>query len=200
MLLASDGASAVGRSERGPGTNLTNVRRLWHLDGVRAFRATPANWSPDQHELIDWLHCIEWQTVLSCTCLSVHCLGFNRGLIWIWRVVLRSLPPRILEKWVIFYIYFRFKPKKPYTRGKTCLVQVSTVWRLLQGPAEWVGKYYKYRAKVYSPWSRKVEVLEATDPYSRSLAADGARTQVRGHKTNIFLFQSNVDVVKPKCL
>ncbi|KAK9903518.1 hypothetical protein WJX75_007894 [Coccomyxa subellipsoidea] len=46
------------------------------------------------------------------------------------------------------------------------------------GPAEWVGKYYKYRVKVYSPWSRKVEVLEATDPYSRSLAADGARTQI----------------------
>lgn len=82
LLLDPDGASAVGRSQRGPGASLTDVsRHLWHLDGPRAFRATPATWSPDQHELIDWLHCIEWQTVLSCTCLSVHCLGFNRGLI-----------------------------------------------------------------------------------------------------------------------
>ena len=49
---------------------------------------------------------------------------------------------------------------------------------LLQGPASWLGKYYKYRVKVYSPWSQRIETLEATDPYSRSLAADGARTQV----------------------
>ncbi|BDA50310.1 Pullulanase [Coccomyxa sp. Obi] len=51
------------------------------------------------------------------------------------------------------------------------------VWTA-KGPATWVGRYYKYRVKVYSPWSRKVEALEATDPYSRSLAADGARTQI----------------------
>ena len=49
---------------------------------------------------------------------------------------------------------------------------------LLQGPASWVGKYYKYRVKVYSPWSQRIETLEPTDPNSRSLAADGARTQV----------------------
>ena len=48
----------------------------------------------------------------------------------------------------------------------------------MQGPASWNGKYYKYRLEVYSPWSQRMEVLEATDPYSRSLAADGARTQV----------------------
>ena len=48
----------------------------------------------------------------------------------------------------------------------------------MQGPASWSGKYYKYRLEVYSPWSQRMEVLEATDPYSRSLAADGARTQV----------------------
>ncbi|EIE23312.1 alpha-1,6-glucosidase, partial [Coccomyxa subellipsoidea C-169] len=48
----------------------------------------------------------------------------------------------------------------------------------VSGPSAWVGKYYKYRLKVYSPWSREIELLEATDPYSRSLAADGARTQI----------------------
>ena len=49
----------------------------------------------------------------------------------------------------------------------------------MQGPASWTGKYYKYRLEVYSPWSQRMKMLEATDPYSRSLAADGARTQVR---------------------
>lgn len=48
----------------------------------------------------------------------------------------------------------------------------------VQGPSSWLGKYYKYCVRVYSPWSRKIETLEATDPYSRSLAADGARSQV----------------------
>ena len=48
----------------------------------------------------------------------------------------------------------------------------------MQGPASWSSKYYKYRLEVYSPWSQRMEILEATDPYSRSLAADGARTQV----------------------
>ena len=47
----------------------------------------------------------------------------------------------------------------------------------VQGPSDWLGKYYKYRLRVFSPWSRTVETLETTDPYSRSVAADGARTQ-----------------------
>ena len=46
-----------------------------------------------------------------------------------------------------------------------------------QGPGSWRGRYYKYRLRVYNPWSRQVETLESTDPYARSLAADGARTQ-----------------------
>lgn len=30
---------------------------------------------------------------------------------------------------------------------------------------------------MYNCWAQRMETLEATDPYSRSLAADGARTQ-----------------------
>jgi hypothetical protein len=56
------------------------------------------------------------------------------------------------------------------------------------GPGVWSAElpegslwsYYKYRVAVYCPWTQRVEVSEATDPYSRSLAADGERTQVRG--------------------
>ena len=41
-----------------------------------------------------------------------------------------------------------------------------------------LGKYYKYRVRVYCPWTRRVETVESTDPYSRSLAANGERTHV----------------------
>ena len=37
-----------------------------------------------------------------------------------------------------------------------------------------------YRVRVFSHWSGAVEDFEVTDPYSLSLAADGARTQVTG--------------------
>ncbi|KAK9823625.1 hypothetical protein WJX72_004323 [[Myrmecia] bisecta] len=47
-----------------------------------------------------------------------------------------------------------------------------------QGSPDWLYKYYKYRLTVYSPWNQQVVTLEVTDPYSRSLAADGERTQI----------------------
>ena len=56
----------------------------------------------------------------------------------------------------------------------------------MQGPRSWLGRYYKYRLHVYSHWSRKVEILESTDPYARSLAADGARTQASLHVEPLF--------------
>ena len=37
------------------------------------------------------------------------------------------------------------------------------------------------RVKVYCPWTLQIEISEATDPYSVSLAADGDRTQVCEH-------------------
>ena len=46
-----------------------------------------------------------------------------------------------------------------------------------QGPGEWLWRYYTFRIRVFSHWSLRVETFEVTDPYSHSLAADGARTQ-----------------------
>mmetsp|Transcript_1676 Transcript_1676/g.4831 ORF Transcript_1676/g.4831 Transcript_1676/m.4831 type:complete len:1182 (+) Transcript_1676:338-3883(+) len=51
------------------------------------------------------------------------------------------------------------------------------VWKA-SGPASWEWKYYRYRVTAYCPDTQQVEALEATDPYSRSLAADGQRTQI----------------------
>ena len=48
-----------------------------------------------------------------------------------------------------------------------------------QGPRAWEWRYYKFRARAFSPSSVRLETCEATDPYSRSLAADGARSQAR---------------------
>eukprot|EP00899_Mesostigma_viride_P029428 jgi/Mesvir1/9670/Mv12155-RA.1 len=51
------------------------------------------------------------------------------------------------------------------------------VWSV-SGPSDWVGKYYKYEVKVFCPWTGKVEVSMATDPYSRGLSANGERTYI----------------------
>jgi len=48
---------------------------------------------------------------------------------------------------------------------------------VLQGPSAWEWRYYKFLVRVFSPSTAKMETFEATDPYSRSLAADGARSQ-----------------------
>ena len=45
-------------------------------------------------------------------------------------------------------------------------------------PASWLWKYYTYRVRVYDVWTQQIQTFETTDPYSYSLAADGARTQV----------------------
>ena len=50
-------------------------------------------------------------------------------------------------------------------------------WTLDHIPRSWEGSYFKYRIKVYCPWTQKIEVSEATDPYSFSLTADGGRSQ-----------------------
>ncbi|EFJ43973.1 hypothetical protein VOLCADRAFT_118899, partial [Volvox carteri f. nagariensis] len=45
-------------------------------------------------------------------------------------------------------------------------------------PADWLWSYYTYRVTNYCPWTARFETVEVTDPYSRGLAADGARTQM----------------------
>lgn len=50
------------------------------------------------------------------------------------------------------------------------------------GGAEWIGRYYQYKIEVFHPWadgpSGNVTVAYVTDPYSRSLSADGEYTHV----------------------
>jgi len=51
------------------------------------------------------------------------------------------------------------------------------VWRV-EGPASWQGSYYQYEVIVYSPATNRVERSVATDPYARSLSANGERTHI----------------------
>jgi pullulanase-type alpha-1,6-glucosidase len=59
------------------------------------------------------------------------------------------------------------------------------VWRASCG-GEWVGKYYQYEIETYHPWGGGapdgglggVVTSYVTDPYSRSLSADGERTHI----------------------
>eukprot|EP00898_Chlorokybus_atmophyticus_P001882 jgi/Chlat1/2695/Chrsp180S02860 len=46
------------------------------------------------------------------------------------------------------------------------------------GPTTWHNRYFKYEVKVFCPWTNKVETSYATDPYSRSLSANGERTHI----------------------
>ena len=57
----------------------------------------------------------------------------------------------------------------------------SGVW-IAEGGADWEGRYYQYELEVFHPWADgeggNVCVCHATDPYSRSLGADGERTHI----------------------
>lgn len=53
----------------------------------------------------------------------------------------------------------------------------SGVWSL-QGESDWDGQYYLYEVSVYAPTTRNIETNLVTDPYSISLAADSARSQI----------------------
>ncbi len=51
------------------------------------------------------------------------------------------------------------------------------VW-FAEGGADWVGKYYLYEVRVWAPSTGRIETHRVTDPYSLSLSADSARTQI----------------------
>ncbi|MCG8460523.1 MAG: pullulanase-type alpha-1,6-glucosidase [Holophagales bacterium] len=48
----------------------------------------------------------------------------------------------------------------------------------LRGQPDWKGQYYLYEVEVYAPGTQAVETNLVTDPYSFSLAADSARSQI----------------------
>ena len=51
------------------------------------------------------------------------------------------------------------------------------VWSVAAGP-EWIGKYYVYEVVVWAPSTGQVVMNQVTDPYSLSLGADSARSQI----------------------
>ena len=61
--------------------------------------------------------------------------------------------------------------------GPGCAGPVSGAWEA-RGPPEWEHRYYRFRLRVYHPLTQSLEDLVATDPYSRSLSADGERSQL----------------------
>ena len=55
---------------------------------------------------------------------------------------------------------------------------VTGVWSAKGDYSEWHGKYYNYEVEVFNPTTGRVSVNVASDPYARSLAADGRRAQI----------------------
>lgn len=53
----------------------------------------------------------------------------------------------------------------------------SGTWTAMGVPA-WKRQYYQYEVRVYTPTTRRIETLRVTDPYARSLARNGARSQI----------------------
>jgi pullulanase/glycogen debranching enzyme len=54
---------------------------------------------------------------------------------------------------------------------------VTGVWSIAGGP-DWVGKYYLFEVEVWAPATGQIEVNLVTDPYSLSLSANSARSQI----------------------
>ncbi len=61
------------------------------------------------------------------------------------------------------------------SEGRT--VEGSGTWTLTGEPS-WRGKYYLYEVTVFTPSTGRIETVRATDPYSRSLARNGERSQI----------------------
>lgn len=53
----------------------------------------------------------------------------------------------------------------------------SGVWSV-SGPRAWNRRFYLYEVEVYAPSTRRIETNRVTDPYSLSLAADSALSQI----------------------
>ncbi|HEX6871910.1 MAG TPA: pullulanase-type alpha-1,6-glucosidase [Micromonosporaceae bacterium] len=51
------------------------------------------------------------------------------------------------------------------------------VWRV-SGPADWRGRYYRYRVSVWQPASQQVVTASVTDPYSVALAVNSTHSQI----------------------
>ncbi|KAL3700593.1 hypothetical protein R1sor_018615 [Riccia sorocarpa] len=51
------------------------------------------------------------------------------------------------------------------------------IWGL-EGPVEWIGKYYLYEVSVFHPSTLRVERTLACDPYSKGLSANGERSLI----------------------
>jgi pullulanase-type alpha-1,6-glucosidase len=51
------------------------------------------------------------------------------------------------------------------------------VWSISGGP-DWVGKFYLFEVEVFAPTTNLIETNAVTDPYSLSLAANSARSQI----------------------
>jgi len=80
-----------------------------------------------------------------------------------------KVPRQALSPWHQFHL----------KTHRVMVAMLMQLWRrAVQTSDSWLWRYYKYRVTVYCPWTRRVETVEVTDPYSVSLAADGERTQV----------------------
>ena len=53
----------------------------------------------------------------------------------------------------------------------------SGVWTAAGGP-DWVGKFYLFEVEVFAPTTGLIEINQVTDPYSLSLSANSARSQI----------------------
>jgi pullulanase-type alpha-1,6-glucosidase len=73
-----------------------------------------------------------------------------------------------------------FDDSDPVTPGVSVAMTedpATGVWSVSGGP-EWIGKYYLFEVTVWAPTTGQIETNIVTDPYSLSLSANSARSQV----------------------
>ena len=69
------------------------------------------------------------------------------------------------------------EPRTGLARETVAMTREDGVWSVT-GDRSWENLYYLYEVEVYAPSTERVEVNRVTDPYSRALAADSARSQI----------------------
>ncbi|MEM7586780.1 MAG: pullulanase-type alpha-1,6-glucosidase [Acidobacteriota bacterium] len=78
---------------------------------------------------------------------------------------------------VTLYLFDDSDPATPGTAVTMTEDPSTGVWSAAGG-YDWLGKFYLYEAVVWAPSTQQIETNRVTDPYSLSLSADSARSQI----------------------
>ncbi|MCL4256087.1 MAG: DUF3372 domain-containing protein, partial [Anaerolineae bacterium] len=99
-------------------------------------------------------------------------------------------------KYVKFHLFADSNPNTSSTVLDMTNDPATGVWSIT-GDASWKNQYYLYEVQVFAPTVRRVVTNLVTDPYSRSLSMNSARTQIVNVNDADLMPEGWLDVTKP---